>query len=199
MKKSVYVAARGVIRAILRVFWRARATGMENVPLDGALIVAANHRSYIDPPLLGAFCPRPISYMAKQELFEIPVFGNALRLVGAYPVARGASPRVAIKRSLEVLQSGEAIGIFPEGTRNLDGSAHVHDGVALLASMANCQVVPAALRGTANARRFARLSVRYGKPMRLPEGSKPTRDDLRAFSEDVMRAIRELAENDDRA
>lgn len=192
---TLYFWARLVIELILRVVWRAEATGRENVPLRGPLIVAANHVSYLDPPLLGAFCPRRVSYMAKKQLFDIPIFGAALRRVGAYPVSRDGSARAAIKRSLEVLQSGGAVGIFPEGTRNLDGAAQVHNGVALLASMADCPVIPAALRGTADAKKFARMHVIYGAPMRLPAGRKPTREELHAFSEDVMRAIRTLAEN----
>lgn len=195
MNTGIYSCARFTIECILRVVWRARATGRENVPMHGPLIVAANHVSYLDPPLLGAFCPRRISYMAKKELFDVPIFGGALRSVGAYPVSRDGSARAAIKRSLDVLQSGEAIGIFPEGTRNLDGSAQVHNGVALLASMADCPVVPAALSGTADAGKLARMRVSYGKPMRLPAGRKATRDDLHAFSENVMRAIRALAED----
>lgn len=197
MKPVLYGSARLTIECILRLVWRASATGRENVPLHGPLIVAANHVSYLDPPLLGAFCPRRISYMAKKELFDIPIFGNALRSVGAYPVSRDGSARAAIKRSLDVLQSGGAIGIFPEGTRNLDGSADVHNGVALLASMADCPVVPAALSGTANARKLARMHVTYGEPMRLPAGRKATREDLHAFSDEVMRAIRALGENAD--
>lgn len=192
---STYSWARGTIECILRVVWRARATGVENVPRTGPLIVAANHQSYLDPPLLGAFCPRRLSYMAKKELFDIPIFGSGLRSVGAYPVSRDGSARAAIKRSLEVLQAGGAVGIFPEGTRNFDGSAQVHNGVALLASMADCPVVPAAIQGTDRARKLARIHVTYGTPMRLPAGRKATRDDLAAFTEDVMRAIRALAEN----
>jgi 1-acyl-sn-glycerol-3-phosphate acyltransferase len=192
---TLYWIARGIIHGISRVLWRVRARGAEQSPRSGALIVAANHRSYLDPPILGAFFPRQVSYMAKSELFDIPIFGTLIAAVGAYPVSRNGSARAAIKRSLEVLKSGRTIGIFPEGTRNPDGSAQLRQGVALLASLADCPVVPAALVGTADAMRLRQIKVAYGAPMRLPEGRKATRDDLAKFTDDVMSAIRALAES----
>ena len=86
---------------------------------------------------MGCLCPRRLSYMAKKELFEIPVLGPMIRGLGAYSVDRRGSATAAIKRSLEVLQAGGAIGIFPEGTRNRDGSVAPQTGVALLASLGN--------------------------------------------------------------
>jgi 1-acyl-sn-glycerol-3-phosphate acyltransferase len=192
---TLYWIARNIIHGIALLLWRVRATGAEHSPSSGALIVAANHRSYLDPPILGAFFPRQVSYMAKSELFDIPIFGKLIAAVGAYPVSRNGSARAAIKRSLEVLKSGRTVGIFPEGTRNLDGSAELRQGVALLASLADCPVVPAALVGTGDAIRFHQIKVVYGSPMRLPEGRKATRDDLAKFTDDVMSAIRALAES----
>lgn len=191
----LYWIARNIIHGIARVLWRVRASGAERSPRSGALILAANHRSYLDPPILGAFFPRQVSYMAKSELFDIPVFGKLIAAVGAYPVSRHGSARAAIKRSLDVLRSGRTVGIFPEGTRNLDGAAELRQGVALLASLADCPVVPAALVGTADAMRLHQIKVAYGSPMRLPEGRKATRDDLAKFTDDVMSAIRALAES----
>lgn len=192
---SLYWIARNIIHGTARILWRVRASGAQLSPRSGALIVAANHRSYLDPPILGAFFPRQVSYMAKSELFDIPIFGKLIAAVGAYPVSRNGSARAAIKRSLEVLKSGRTVGIFPEGTRNLDGSAELRQGVALLASLADCPVVPAALVGTADAMRLRQIKVVYGAPMRLPEGRKATREDLAKFTDDVMSAIRALAES----
>src|SRR5579864_2900572 len=109
-----------------------RVYGAENVPKDGPLIVACNHVSYLDPPVLGTASPRRIEYMAKRQLFEIPVLGSLISAVGAYPVDREGSATAAVKRSVEVLRRGGAIGIFPEGTRNLEGTAEARTGVALL-------------------------------------------------------------------
>ena len=192
---TTYGAAKGLIWVVSRLLWRVKAYGQENVPLTGPLIIAANHRSNLDPPILGAYCPRRISYMAKVELFAIPILGAAIRSFGAYPVDRHGSSTAAIKRSVEVLRAGGCCGIFPEGGRNLDGERQVHEGVALLASLAKAPVVPAALIGTSRARQFAAMKVVYGKPMRLPEGRKATRDDLAKFTQEIMSAIAALSES----
>lgn len=195
MNLRLYNAAKFTINIFGKVLWRTRAFGTENVPMDGPLIVACNHRSYLDPPMLGTYSPRPLAYMAKAELFKIPVLGPAIRSVGAYPVDRDGSSTAAIKRSLEVLRKGGAIGIFPEGTRNLDGTVQAREGVALLASLSKAPVVPAALVGTADAKKFHQIKVAFGPALRLPTERKATREDLAKFTDDVMSAIAALAES----
>ena len=195
MNLFLYNAAKVAIDIGGKLLWRTRAFGIGNVPMDGPLIVACNHRSYLDPMMLGTYCPRPLSYMAKAELFTIPVLGPAIRAVGAYPVDRDGSSTAAIKRSLEVLRAGGAIGIFPEGTRNLDGTVQAREGVALLASLSKAPVVPAALVGTGDAKKFHQIKVAFGPPLRLPSERKATREDLAKFTDDVMSAIAALAEN----
>lgn len=190
---SIYWGARAAIRAISRILWRASASGVEYVPRTGPLIVACNHRSYLDPPVMGVFVPRQIHYMAKKELFAIPILGAAIRSVGAYPVDREAGGTAAIKRSLEVLRRGGCIGIFPEGTRNMGGS-EAHQGVALLASLAHAPVLPACIVGGADALRLGRIKVAFGAPLALPTDRKATRDDLAKFTEEVMSAIAALME-----
>ncbi|HTX58707.1 MAG TPA: lysophospholipid acyltransferase family protein [Verrucomicrobiae bacterium] len=195
MNTRLYDFASGTIRLIMRTLWRARATGTENVPMDGPLIVACNHVSYLDPPGMGCFCPRRISFMAKKELFAIPVLGPGIAAVGAYPVDRHGSATAAIKRSLEVLQAGGCVGIFPEGTRNLTGEVVPQAGAALLASLAKAPVVPACIVGSDRAREFPAIKVAFGPPLRLPQGRKATRDDLAKFAAEIMSAIRALAES----
>jgi len=192
---GLYNAAKVTIDIFGKMLWRTRAFGTGNVPMDGPLIVACNHRSYLDPPMLGTYCPRPLAYMAKAELFDIPLLGAAIRAVGAYPVDRAGSSMAAIKRSLEVLRAGGAIGIFPEGTRNLDGTVQAREGVALLASLSKAPVVPAALVGTADAKEFHQIKVAFGPALHLPTGRKATREDLAKFTDDVMGAIAALAES----
>lgn len=170
-----------------------RVSGRENVPMTGPLILACNHVSYMDPLALGTACPRVVHYMAKKELFSIPVLGPLIRSFGAYPVDRNVGAAAAIKRSVEVLRSGGCIGIFPEGTRNVRGDARVHTGVALLASLAGAPVVPAAIVGSGRAARLGAIKVTFGVPMQLPAGRKASREDLAKFTQDVMNAIRALA------
>jgi 1-acyl-sn-glycerol-3-phosphate acyltransferase len=133
--------------------------------------------------------------MAKKELFEIPVLGPMIRGLGAYAVDRQGSATAAVKRSLEVLQAGGAIGIFPEGTRNRDGSVVPQTGVALLASLGNAPVVPAYIRGTDKALRLGKIDVAFGAPLALAPGRKATREDLSKFTTQIMSAIETLAES----
>ncbi len=197
MNTRFYDFAKVAVRCIVRVVWRARVRGTENVPLSGPLIVACNHVSYLDPPAMGCLCPRRISYMAKKELFEIPVLGRAIRALGAYAVDRRGTATAAIKRSLEVLKGGGAVGIFPEGTRNRGGDVAPQTGVALLAALAGAPVVPASIRGTDRPLRLGRIDVAFGPPLELPAGRKATRDDLAKFTLAIMNAIEALAEKTD--
>jgi 1-acyl-sn-glycerol-3-phosphate acyltransferase len=193
MNERFYDFAKNAVRCGARILWRAHAVGAENVPASGPLIIACNHVSYLDPPVMGCFCPRRISYMAKKELFEIPILNTAIRALGAYAVDRRGSAAAAIKRSLQVLEEGGTIGIFPEGTRNLSGTVTPQTGVALLASLANAPVVPACIRGSDRALRLGQIEVAFGTPMALPPGRKATRDDLAKFTGEIMNAIDELA------
>jgi 1-acyl-sn-glycerol-3-phosphate acyltransferase len=190
-----YDFSQAAVRIWARTVLRARVSGAANVPMDGPLIVACNHLSYLDPPIMGCLCPRRIRYMAKKELFEMPVLGTMIRALGAYPVDRHGSATAAIRRSLSVLEAGGAVGIFPEGTRNRDGTVAPQTGVALLASLAKAPVVPACIRGSDRALRLARVDVAFGPPLSLAAGRKATREDLAKFTNTVMSAIERLTES----
>jgi 1-acyl-sn-glycerol-3-phosphate acyltransferase len=182
-----------------KLAFAVRVSGTENVPPSGALIVASNHVSYLDPPLLGTWFPRVIHFMAKQELFEKPVFGPLIRAVHAFPVNREVGDRGAIRHALRVLKSGGVVGIFPEGRRNLDGEAQARSGAVLLASTAQCPVVPVALVNTRQAAKRLRAShveVRIGTPMRF-QGSarKSTKTELAAWTEELTHVIADLMES----
>lgn len=190
----LYDIARAILRPLFGTIWRMQVTGIENVPASGPLIIACNHRSYLDPPALGTASPRRVRYMAKKELFDLPVLGPVIKAVGAYPVDRKGSAMTAIRRSVEVLQQGGCIGIFPEGTRNLSGQEEARQGVALLANLGGAQVVPACVVGTDGAKRLRQIKVAFGKPLSLPKDRKATRDDLAKFTDEVMSEISSLAE-----
>ncbi len=186
-----WIASR-LILGISWIVWRARAVGVENIPLTGPVIIACNHISNLDPPVMGCFSPRQISYMAKRELFEMPILGPAIAAVGAYPVDRDGSPAAAIKRSVEVLRRGGCIGIFPEGGRNIGGEREARAGVALLASLGKAPVVPACIVGSDHAGRLGKIKVAFGPALLLPADRKATREDLAKFTEEVMSAIAAL-------
>ncbi|HKU80556.1 MAG TPA: lysophospholipid acyltransferase family protein [Candidatus Tumulicola sp.] len=192
MNPPLYDFAAGTLRVFFRTAFRTRAYGLENVPRQGALIVACNHLSYLDPPAL-CFLPRRIAFMAKKELFEIPVLGPLIRGLGAYPVDRRGSAKAAIKTSLEVLSNGGTVGIFPEGTRNPSGEVRPQTGVALLAALSGAAVLPVLVLGGDRAGRLGQMKVVCGRPLAFERGRKATRDDLAKFTADVMSAISALA------
>lgn len=191
---TLYEFAQKIFLPPLMQLWRFRVEGAENVPAAGPLIVASNHVSYMDPVALGVASPRPIAYMAKVELFLIPVLGPLIARLNAYPVDRRKSPLVGIKKSVEILRAGKAIGIFPQGTRVFTGEGTAREGVALLASLGKAPVVPARIFGSHAALRFHQIKVAFGKPLRLPKDRKASREDLANFTAEVMNSIRALGD-----
>jgi len=192
---TFYDFAKFVCWVVLRVVWRYRAIGVERVPRDGPLILACNHVSYLDPPALGVGLKRPVHYMAKEELFRIPILATLIRWCNAYPVDRSRGDVAAIKRSVQVLRTGAAIGIFPEGTRNPHGTLPPQSGVALLHYLSGAPVVPAFVAGTRDARRLERVQVIYGDPLSFVRpGEKASREDLAKWTTEIMKHIAALRE-----
>ncbi len=138
-----------VVSPMLHTYFRGKIYGVENVPQSKSLVVVSNHASYFDPPIVSNCVGRPVAYMAKEELFEIPVLAQAIKLYGAYPVSRGNADRTAIRSALEYLNNGWAVGVFLQGTRTPDG--RVTDpkrGAALLAAKAKAPLLPVSVWGT---------------------------------------------------
>ncbi len=138
-----------VVSPLLHIYLRGRVYGAENVPQNGPLIVVSNHASDFDPPILSCAVQRPVAYMAKEELFRIPVLKQAISLYGAYPVKRGSADRTAIRAALASLEQGWAAGVFITGTRTSNG--RVIDpklGAALIAAKAQAPLLPVSLWGT---------------------------------------------------
>ncbi len=138
-----------VVSPLLHVYFRGRIYGAEKVPKTGPLIVVSNHASDFDPPILSACVRRPVAYMAKEELFQVPVLSQAIQLYGAYPVKRGSADRSAIRSALTSIEQGWATGVFITGTRTPDG--RVTDpklGAALIAAKAQAPLLPVSLWGT---------------------------------------------------
>lgn len=161
---------------IYRLLFRGRTAGNGNVPRQGALVVVANHGSHLDPPLLGHALGRPVAFMAKAELFKVPVLGAIIRACGAYPVSRGASDREAIRTATNRLLEGWATGVFIDGTRQANG--RVNDpqaGAALLAARAGVPLLPVAIINSHRAlgpgqagTRLLPIHIRIGTPIPAP-------------------------------
>lgn len=160
---------------LFKLLYRFKAEGKKKIPVSSPAIIASNHTSYVDPFILAAISPRPVSFMAKEELFRMPLIGMITKRLHAFPVRRGRSDRMAIKKALEVLAQGKALGIFPEGTRcRLEGKlGPVEEGMALLALKTNAPVVPVAIIGSdkiipegKKMPRFPRITARVGEVIR---------------------------------
>ena len=207
---SLYGAAKVVVAPASRLVWPQQVEGAHNVPERGPVILAANHLALIDPLFIGVACPRPVRFIAKQELFDegtLPrrAFARLLRAFGQLSVDRrpGQSAQEAMDNSLSVLQSGEVFGIFPEGTRSPDGRLYKgQTGLAWLALTTGAPVVPVALAGTERilppgrkVPRFNRVAVRVGEPVDLSpwEGRAHKARPRRAATDAIMDAVAKLS------
>ncbi len=198
----LYRAGWVLVRGLARLYFRLEVVGAERVPLEGPLIVAPNHMSLLDPPLIGCACPRELRYLAKAELFRYGLFTKLIQRLGAYPVERGTADVGAIKTALQVLAEGRALIIFIEGTRG-DGTRLLPPtaGVTLLARQSGAPVLPTAIVGTEKAwRKGTRLpkptkvKIAFGHPVRYQDlyGERTDRQTREAFSWDVMKRIADL-------
>ncbi len=189
---TVYGIARAAVQAVARLTFRYRVIGAEKVPRTGGLLVVANHISNLDPPLLGIGMPRPISYMAKKELFAMPILKQLLPHLNAFPVDRQAGGTAALRASLRMLKEGRCVGIFPEGGRNVNGTNEEKAGAAFLAAASGVPVVPAAIVGTRKLRPFARVTVVFGDPFTVERNRKSDEGDLEKKATEIMQRIRQL-------
>ncbi|BCL36175.1 lysophospholipid acyltransferase family protein [Nostoc sp. MS1] len=187
-----------IVSPMLHGYFRGRIYGVENVPRTGPIVVVSNHASYFDPPIVSNCVRRPVAYMAKQELFEVPVLAQAIKLYGAYPVSRGSADRNAIRSALEYLENGWAVGVFLEGTRTPDG--RIHDpkrGAALLAAKAKAPILPVCLWGSekilqkgSSLPQAVPLTVRIGNLIDTPTSTN--KEELEAITQKCTAVINEM-------
>jgi len=199
---GLYTFAHRGLKSLFAGLFGFEVSGIEHLPPSGC-IIAANHSSYLDPPILGTATPLPrqVRFMAKSELFRVPLLGPIIIRLGAFPVIRGTPDRKAIRKALDLLAQGWTLGIFPEGTRSKNGELQEPEpGLALIACQAGVPVVPMAIEGTYGWlwRRgwrvgLRRIQVRFGPPLVLER--KRGREGLEAESRRVMEAIAALREN----
>lgn len=166
---------------------RWKVYGRENIPAEGGLIVVSNHVSYWDPIVVGSALTRKVFFMAKVELFSIPLLGRFIAGCGAFPVHRMGSDAGAIKKALLLLRQKQVVGIFPEGSRSHnDELLSPHVGVAMLTLRSNAPVLPVAILGTKGV--FGKVRVFIGKPVKFTDAGKG-KENYQKVSAAVMREI----------
>ena len=199
ISQALYHALKwSVISPMFHTYFRGKIYGAENVPQSRSLVIVSNHASYFDPPIVSICVRRPVAYMAKEELFNIPILAQGIRLYGAYPVSRGNADRSAIRSALQYLNNGWAVGIFLPGTRTPDGRiTDPKRGALLLAAKAKAPILPVSVWGTeeilqkgSSLPRSVPVTVRIGNLIDAP--SSTNKGELEALTQKCATVINEM-------
>lgn len=190
--RILWEVVRFTIRFILFLTSRVHLRGRYNIPRRGPYIIAANHLSWIDVPMVPAYVPGKVAYMAKEEAFYSKV-GWLVRFLGAFPVKRGEGDRQALRTADDLLKNKKVLVIFPEGTRSKTRTlAKAHAGLGMIALRSGVPVLPVAIWGSEHAlKKFGvQVTICYGEPIVFkPKGTKITREEIEATTEEVMYRI----------
>jgi 1-acyl-sn-glycerol-3-phosphate acyltransferase len=186
LKRAFYVFSKTTMYVIYKIGWRLEVRGRENIPSSGAVIFASNHRSYADPPLVGASVPREVHFLAKQELFYFRPFGWMIGALNAHPLNRG-SDIGAIRAACQLLEEDFALIIFPEGGRSkTDDFRKFKAGVGLLAKSTGSKIVPTYIHNSGYMKKFKKLFVTFGPPI-SPEGFESYEAVAEAVKSEIQR------------
>lgn len=193
---------------LIKLYFRHSTRGLGHVPEDEGAIIATNHASVLDPPLVACDIPRPLFTMAKQSLHDIPLFGSAIRACYSFPVRRGTLDHSALRRAVTLLRNGNLMLLFPEGTRTRDGTLQEgRPGIGKIAYEADCPIVPGYLHGTFGSMPPGRVFPRprkttlyFGEPLRVDgdasgDDAKSRRRRYNHVARSVMDAIADLKGN----
>ena len=199
-----YGVVRFLIWLVAKLLWRISFEGLENVPRTGAFVMAPVHRSFIDFGLVSGATRRPLGYMGKESLWKNKYFGAFITHLGAYPVNRGAPDRESLRRTLELLENGKPLVLFPEGTRRSGPVIeHLHEGASYVASKAGVPIVPVGIGGSERALpkgkalpRLVKIHILVGEPLVPPpiaEGARhPSRRALKEFTVHLQAVLQDL-------
>lgn len=187
----LYYFGRFLFKLIFLFIFRCKSEGKENIPKNTGVIISPNHMSFFDPPLTGAFMDKDLYFMAKQELFNIPVLDFLIKRTNAFPVKRGMQDMSAFRNAFALLKNKKALLMFPEGTRSKDGSmGKARAGVGMVSCTAQVPIVPVKITNTNNMNKFKQITIKYGKPVYPPK--EYTKEDYIALSLKILEKIREL-------
>lgn len=176
-----------VIRLVGLPLWRLRASGVENIPRSGGCLLASNHQSFLDPPLVAAFLPREMHFMARRSLFRNPLFRALIVRCNAFAIERDTADVKGVKDAIGRLGAGNLLLVFPEGTRTRDGTVGpMKAGIGMLAERAAVPIVPVLIEGAHRVWPKGRLlpglgfiHIRFGKPIPAGETDKNAADRIR--------------------
>lgn len=193
-----HFAKWSLINPLFRTYFRGKIYGGEKVPQSGSLIVVSNHASDCDPPLISNAVRRPVAFMAKEELFQVPVLKQTIRLYGAYPVKRGKSDRASLKAAMSALENGWIAGIFLDGTRTPDAKiTNPKLGAALIAAKTQVPLIPVSLWGTEKifqsgsyVPRPVPVTIRIGDIIAPPQSTE--REELQAVTDHCAEVINQM-------
>jgi 1-acyl-sn-glycerol-3-phosphate acyltransferase len=199
-KTWLYSLGQSFFRMLAIILFDLRASGVNNVPRRGGVLIVSNHQSFLDPPMLGVKVARPMSFLAKSELFANRIFGALIRGVNAFPVRQGEGDVGAVRETIKRLQEGHVLVMFPEGARCTDGKvAPMQTGVGLIVRLAGptVKVVPAAILGSFESWPRGQLlprpmpvRVKYGQPLEL--STKKAAEIVKIIDAEIQRLFNEL-------
>ena len=191
----IYTLLKPILWVLFKIGLRLNVEGTENIPQEGPLVIASNHLSLLDPPVIGVAATRKVHFMAKQELF-VPILGDIYKALGAFPVRRGGADRAAIKHGIDILKDNKVLAIFPEGTRSKTGKlSKAEPGALMMASKAMATIVPCCVIGTDYKRQgriWPKVTVRFGKPIYFPADAVVNKEFLHDMTENLMQHIAAL-------
>jgi len=206
--KIFYSIVRGLVVGICRSYLRLRVVGLENVPREGSFVFAPTHRSTIDIPVASAATRRRMRFMGKDSIWKYKPIGKIMTGLGAFPVTRGSADLEALKRCLAIVQSGEPLVMFPEGTRHYGPEVQpLFDGAAYIALKTGVPIVPAAIAGTEDVMRSGSKAIRFkkcrmviGKPIaaNVPGGGRASREQIGDLTVQLQNELQRLLDEANR-
>lgn len=192
-----YLLGCSLSKAIAKTFFNYRVIGAENMIEEGPCIIAANHCSYLDPPLVGVACKRAIHYLARKSLLDVPILGPILPELNVIPVDQKNADRSALMGAIRVVKNGGAVLIFPEGTRSTDGTRQpAQPGIGMIVAKTGAPVVPVRISGSFEAfprgsfcPRFSAVTVSVAPAIRFQDTTTRERDFYQKTSDRIMDAV----------